>query len=1072
MPTGHLYEEAEEPVQCACHQQVHPSQQLPGKLLGGVPSPLNCSLDDDQKISKGDTDYYLNTSKIFQGDANDTISTNDTSSVSDDDTDFDTDDELDPEPIPANLSPVAGQIFTPGKPIELDVNLMQNNHKSSNLPLCIMLNSRSLYNKIENFRELLYQIGPSIALVSETWERKRKQIKDILESTQFKSISYFRGQNRPGGGCAIIYNESKFNVSRLDIEVAENVEAAWALFTPKLKLSMAKVKRIAVGTFYVSPNSRHKAATLDHIIETIHQLRAKYDNEVNFLLGGDFNRLKIDCVLDAYGALKQICTVPTRQSATLEIILTDLHTLYHPPTTLPPLEVDPDKNGVNSDHNIVVMAPLNNEQYRIDRVKKVIKTRPLPESKIFEFENDIICQDLAGVWQTDDIDGKVRTFDTVIRNALDKHFPEKSIKVSALDKKWMTPNLKQLHRKVQREFFRNRKSAKWKRLKLKFKKLKRKTIKSFHSKFVSELKTTNPGKWYSMAKRLGAVDQMNGGDTIVESLSNLSNFQAAQKIAEHFSAVSNEYSPVDHTQLPSYLPAPAPPQVEEYTVYEKIKYLKKTKSTLPTDIPDKLRRACAAELAGPLTHIINECLIRSHYPQLWKHEWVSPAPKITHPKVIKDLRKISCTSDYSKIFERFLKEWIIEDIFHSIDIGQFGGLKGTGTEHMLVCMLDRILKLLDKYPDKSAVIAASLDWTAAFDRQDPTLAIKKFLEMGVRPAIIPLLISYLTDRKMSVKFNGVESDVLGLIGGGPQGTLLGQIEYIVQSNDNADIVSEEDRFKYIDDLTIVQLVSLSGLLTDYNFTEHVASDIGVDQLYLPADSYPTQNNLNGISNWTEANLMKLNESKCYYMVFSRTNQDFATRLRLNDTNLDRKSVTKILGVWLSEDLSWARNVKETCIKAYSRLSMLTKLKYVGVSYEDLIEIYIMFIRSITEYCSVVFHSGLTQAQSDDLERIQRTCLKVILAENYVSYEAALKLCGLQTLFDRRQKRCLDFALKCLKHPVNSRLFPSNVNKLNNVYDPRKREHYQVNFARTSAYRDSSIPYCQRLLNRHFQNQKL
>ena len=273
-------------------------------------------------------------------------------------------------------------------------------------------------------------------------------------------------------------------------------------------------------------------------------------------------------------------------------------------------------------------------------------------------------------------------------------------------------------------------------------------------------------------------------------------------------------------------------------MYQRLNSLKKTRSTLPIDIPDKLRRACSVELALPLTDIINTSLTQAIYPSLWKQEWVTPAPKVTNPKVIKDLRKISCTSDYSKLYEGFLKDWIVEDIFDNLDIGQFGGRKGTGTEHMIVCILDRIMQLLDRHPDKSAVIAASLDWTAAFDRQDPTLAIKKFIGLGVRPSLIPLLISYLSDRKMKVKFNGEESDFLSLIGGGPQGTLIGQLEYLVQSNNNADIVSPDDRFKYIDDLTLLQLVCLSGLLTDYNFMEHVASDVGVGQPYQQTPSLP------------------------------------------------------------------------------------------------------------------------------------------------------------------------------------------------------------------------------------------
>jgi hypothetical protein len=154
---------------------------------------------------------------------------------------------------------------------------------------------------------------------------------------------------------------------------------------------------------------------------------------------------------------------------------------------------------------------------------------------------------------------------------------------------------------------------------------------------------------------------------------------------------------------------------------------------------------------------------------------------------------------------------------------------------MLVCLIDRILKLLDRNPDRSAVIMTCLEWSAAFDRQDQTLAIKKLIQLGVRPSLIQLLASYLTDRQMKVKFNSEMSEFMALIGGGPQGTLLGQLEYLVQSNDNADVVPPEDRFKYIDDLSLLQLICLSGLLIDYDFHQHVASDIGVDDQFLPPE---------------------------------------------------------------------------------------------------------------------------------------------------------------------------------------------------------------------------------------------
>ena len=139
---------------------------------------------------------------------------------------------------------------------------------------------------------------------------------------------------------------------------------------------------------------------------------------------------------------------------------------------------------------------------------------------------------------------------------------------------------------MQREYYKRRKSDKFKKLKQKFKRLKRKTLKHHYYKFVTELKATDPGKWYTMAKQIGAVDRLSKDDIHIESLSNLTSQQCVQKIAEHFATISQEYSPVDTTKLPSYLPAPPPPTIEEYEVYDRLNKLRKSKSTLPIDIPE------------------------------------------------------------------------------------------------------------------------------------------------------------------------------------------------------------------------------------------------------------------------------------------------------------------------------------------------------------------------------------------------------------------------------------------------------------------------------------------------------
>ena len=319
--------------------------------------------------------------------------------------------------------------------------------------------------------------------------------------------------------------------------------------------------------------------------------------------------------------------------------------------------------------------------------------------------------------------------------------------------------------------------------------------------------------------------------------------------------------------------------------------------------------------------------------------------------------------------------------------------------------------------------------------------------------------------------NGEVSKILSLIGGGPQGTLIGQLMYLVQTNNNADCVGDDDHFKYIDDLSILQIVCLAGLVKQYNFYEHVASDVGIDQVFLPPESFETQEHLNTISEWTDKNLMKLNESKSNYLVFTRTRTDFMTRLTLNNEKLDQVKVTKLLGVWISEDLSWSKNTQEIVKKCFSRLSLLTKLKYVGVGTEDLLDIYVLFIRSCAEYCCVAFHSSLTQEQSKSLESIQKVCLRVILGESYIDYNAALEMTGLSTLYKRREDRCLSFALKCLKHPVHRKLFPVNPSPQGNSDYLRESQPFQVNFAATSSYKISTIPHCQRLLNTHFNKKK-
>merc|ERR1719319_1780863 len=132
--------------------------------------------------------------------------------------------------------------------------------------------------------------------------------------------------------------------------------------------------------------------------------------------------------------------------------------------------------------------------------------------------------------------------------------------------------------------------------------------------------------------------------------------------------------------------------------------------------------------------------------------------------------------------------------------------------------------------------------------------------------------------------------------------------------------------------------------------------------------------------------MRLNETKTKYIVFNRLREEFVTRLSVNEKLINRVKHIKLLGVWLQEDGGWERNTQEMCKRAYSRISMLTKLKYAGVSKENLVLLYKLHIRSCLEYVVVAWHSSLSSQQESSIERCQSVCLRIILQESYISYE--------------------------------------------------------------------------------------
>ena len=149
--------------------------------------------------------------------------------------------------------------------------------------------------------------------------------------------------------------------------------------------------------------------------------------------------------------------------------------------------------------------------------------------------------------------------------------------------------------------------------------------------------------------------------------------------------------------------------------------------------------------------------------------------------------------------------------------------------------------------------------------------------------------------------------------------------------------------------------------------------------------------------------MVRNHKKTKLMVFNYTdNYQFSTRLQLNNENLEIVKYARF---------SWDNNTSDLVKRSNARMELLRKVAGFSTSIEEKKNIYILYIRSILEQSSVVWHSSLTRENAEDLERVKKNAVRIILGKPFNDYNEALEKIGLQTLNERRNELSLKFAKK-------------------------------------------------------------
>ena len=190
--------------------------------------------------------------------------------------------------------------------------------------------------------------------------------------------------------------------------------------------------------------------------------------------------------------------------------------------------------------------------------------------------------------------------------------------------------------------------------------------------------------------------------------------------------------------------------------------------------------------------------------------------------------------------------------------------------------------------------------------------------MGVPGWLLRVVMAFLTDRYLILRYKGKTSDGKYLPGGSPQGTRLGMFLFLILINfaglEQSELVKnigthitqplnqrkpmQSTHMKYIDDMTIAHTLHLKKTLKEN--IDPTGPRVYHDRTghYLPdCDSMMTEQ-VEKLNKFVEDNDMKINQDKSKVMLFNTSwKYDFLPKVTIDgENNLEVVEEMKLLGV--------------------------------------------------------------------------------------------------------------------------------------------------------------------------------
>ena len=171
--------------------------------------------------------------------------------------------------------------------------------------------------------------------------------------------------------------------------------------------------------------------------------------------------------------------------------------------------------------------------------------------------------------------------------------------------------------------------------------------------------------------------------------------------------------------------------------------------------------------------------------------------------------------------------------------------------------------------------------------------------------------NYLINRKQYVEIDGLNSDMLNLTTGVPQGSILGPLLFIIYINDIAHASKLFDFTIYADDTT---------LSTTLEVVISISTDLTISDII--------NNELTMVNTWLKLNKLSLNVKKSKYMMFhSKKKKNIQNlNLKFDDDIIERVGEFNFLGLTLDEHLTWKCHINKISNKISQCMGILNRLK--------------------------------------------------------------------------------------------------------------------------------------------------